>query len=56
MGSPTYGRIAVDEENRLKMFLESPMRFNTTKNTNVNEIGEIDLKIRGILKTEIYGR
>jgi hypothetical protein len=37
------------------MCLESLTRFNKVKNTNVNEIGETYLKIRGVLKTEKCG-
>ena len=44
------------EENRFKMCLESRKRFSKVKNTNVNRIGKTYLKIRGFLKTVIYGR
>ena len=51
----TYGRVAVDKENRLKITLDSPTMFNRAKNTNVKSIGNKYLIIRGVLCTVIYG-
>jgi hypothetical protein len=53
----TYGRVAVNKENRFKMVLEPPDMFNKVKNTNVIRISKTYLKIHGhgIFKTVIYG-
>ena len=52
----TYGRVAVDKENRIKITLDSPTMFNRVKNTNVKRIGKQYLIIHGVLCTVIYGR
>ena len=52
----TYGRVAVDKENRLKITLDLLTMFNRVKDTNVKRIGKIYLIIRGVLCTVIYGR
>jgi hypothetical protein len=52
----TYGRVAVDKENRLKITLDSPTMFDRVKNTNVKRIGKKYLIICGVLRTVIYGR
>ena len=40
MRAYTYGCVAVDKENRLKITLDSPTMFNRVKTTNVKGIGK----------------
>ena len=53
--SSAYGNVAVNEENRFQMCLESLTRLNKVKHTNVNRIEKTYLTLRGNLNTEIYG-